>query len=82
LWGGSIVPSALIQGKVKTVPGRCMMDIGFRGAGAWETLSKSSPVAALVVCLKRVSHNGEWRKPLVSGFMGRVPARFAMSPTQ
>ena len=49
---------------------------------AWKTLSKRSPVAALTVCLNRVSHQGEGRKPLVIGFMGRVPARFAMSPTQ
>ena len=48
------MPSAFIQGKVTIVPGRCMIDIGLRGAGARETLSKSFPVAALVVCLNRV----------------------------
>ena len=84
--GGSIVPSAFIQRKATIVPGRCVRVMRLKGAGAWEglgdSLSKRSPVAALTACLSSVSHQGEGRKLLVSGLMGRVPTRFAMSPTQ
>jgi hypothetical protein len=68
--------------EVTIVLGRCVIAMGLRGAGAWRTLSTRSHAAALTVCLNSLSHQGEGRKPLVSGLMRRVPAWFAMSPTQ
>ena len=80
--GGLMDQSVFCQGIVTTVPGRCVTDVGFKGAGAGETLSNRSPVDALTRWFISVSHYWDLGSPRSLGLVGFVPFRFAMSPTQ